>query len=182
VRTAHPPYPGSCAGPEQWLIYEWPKGEPEPTKFWLADFSKGTSQRNLVRLAKLRWRVERDYQGIIPDRLSRLGLGGSTEAGRGQNLPAAELVENGRLASPVGVFASMDDDDGEMFPFGVGLRPVELKCVGDAKGASGEHASDEAMVKWRLGACRGACLGNSEVVAMDDRDHDASDRYHCISA
>jgi hypothetical protein len=30
----------------------------------------------------------------IPDRLSSIGLGGSTGAGRGQNVPTAELIEN----------------------------------------------------------------------------------------
>lgn len=64
VRTAHGHTKGHAPGHEQWLIYEWPKGEPEPTKFWLADLPKGTSQRKLVRLAKLRWRVERDYQDM----------------------------------------------------------------------------------------------------------------------
>jgi hypothetical protein len=36
------------------LLVEWPLGEPEPTKYWLAF-------RALVDLAKMRWRVERDY-------------------------------------------------------------------------------------------------------------------------
>ena len=36
--------------------------EPKPTKYWLSSLPKETSVRSLVRLAKLRWRVERDYQ------------------------------------------------------------------------------------------------------------------------
>jgi SRSO17 transposase len=47
-----------------WLLIEWPDGEPEPTKFWLAAFPKNASLVSLVRLAKLRWRVERDYQEL----------------------------------------------------------------------------------------------------------------------
>ena len=44
------------------LLYEWPRSEKEPTKFWLSNLPADTSLKKLVRLAKLRWRVERDYQ------------------------------------------------------------------------------------------------------------------------
>ena len=47
-----------------WLLIEWPEGEPEPTKHWLAAFPMNASLVSLVRLAKLRWRVERDYQEL----------------------------------------------------------------------------------------------------------------------
>ena len=43
-------------------MYEWPPEEEEPTKFWLATLPANVSLKQLVRLAKLRWRVERDYQ------------------------------------------------------------------------------------------------------------------------
>lgn len=48
----------------EWLLCEWPDGETEPTKFWLAALPKTTSLAALVRFAKLRWRVERDYQEL----------------------------------------------------------------------------------------------------------------------
>jgi SRSO17 transposase len=48
----------------EWLLCEWPDGEPEPTKFWLAALPKTTSLAALARFAKLRWRVERDYQEL----------------------------------------------------------------------------------------------------------------------
>jgi len=47
-----------------WLLIEWPVGEAEPTKFWLAAFPQSASLVSLVRLAKIRWRVERDYQEL----------------------------------------------------------------------------------------------------------------------
>jgi SRSO17 transposase len=47
---------------EQWLISEWRKGEDGPTKFYLSSLPKNTPLRELVKLIKLRWRVERDYQ------------------------------------------------------------------------------------------------------------------------
>jgi SRSO17 transposase len=64
VRTAHKHRQGRPPGEEQWLLYEWPAGELEPTKFWLSNLPLHTSLRQLVRLAKLRWRVERDYQEL----------------------------------------------------------------------------------------------------------------------
>jgi SRSO17 transposase len=49
---------------EQWLLIEWPEGEKEPTHYWFSNLSERTSLRRLVRLAMLRWRVERDYQDL----------------------------------------------------------------------------------------------------------------------
>jgi SRSO17 transposase len=46
------------------LIAEWPRGEKEPTKFWLSTMPSDTPPEQLIRLAKLRWRIERDYQEL----------------------------------------------------------------------------------------------------------------------
>jgi SRSO17 transposase len=64
IRTAHRHIQGAAPGDEQWLLCEWPKEEPAPTKHWLATLPATTSLRALVRKAKLRWRVERDYQEL----------------------------------------------------------------------------------------------------------------------
>jgi len=64
VRTAHKHKQGRAPGPEEWLLYEWPADEAEPTKFWLSNLPANTPLKELVRLAKLRWRVERDYQEL----------------------------------------------------------------------------------------------------------------------
>jgi SRSO17 transposase len=48
----------------EWLIAEWPTGEKEPTKFWLSTMPSDTSPEQLIRLAKIRWRIERDYQEL----------------------------------------------------------------------------------------------------------------------
>jgi SRSO17 transposase len=50
--------------PVRWLLAEWPQGEPEPVKYWLANLPSDTSMVELVRLAKLRWRVEHDYREL----------------------------------------------------------------------------------------------------------------------
>jgi SRSO17 transposase len=62
VRTAHRHGVGRGPGPEQWLLCEWPSTEDGPSKFFLSSLPSTTSIRELVRLAKLRWRIERDYQ------------------------------------------------------------------------------------------------------------------------
>jgi SRSO17 transposase len=59
VRTA--PVRGAAKRGEETLLIEWPEGEREPTKYWLATVDKNMSFRALVDLAKMRWRVERDY-------------------------------------------------------------------------------------------------------------------------
>ncbi len=43
---------------------EWPSSEPHPTKFWLSTVPSTASIEDLVRLAKIRWRIERDFQEL----------------------------------------------------------------------------------------------------------------------
>lgn len=64
IRTAHEHGRGRPPGPEEWLLCEWPKDESAPTKFYLSSLPKKTSLKELVRKAKLRWRIERDYQDM----------------------------------------------------------------------------------------------------------------------
>ena len=71
VRCANRDYWRSEQHPEQWLLIEWPKGEAEPTKYFLSTLPAGTARKELVRVAKLRWRIERDYQELKQE----LGLG-----------------------------------------------------------------------------------------------------------
>jgi SRSO17 transposase len=50
--------------PVCWLLAEWPPGESEPTKYWLSTLEADIPLRRLVRLAKIRWRVEHDYREL----------------------------------------------------------------------------------------------------------------------
>ncbi len=50
--------------PEEWLLIEWPQGERAPTKYWLSTLPVDTDIATLVSTAKLRWRIERDYQEL----------------------------------------------------------------------------------------------------------------------
>lgn len=61
VRPAHRDENRHAPRPEEWLLIEWPRHEPAPTKFWLSTMAPDTPLSQLVRLAKLRWRIERDY-------------------------------------------------------------------------------------------------------------------------
>jgi SRSO17 transposase len=56
---------------QEWLLIEWPEGEDAPTKYWLSTLPEDTSFRRLVDIAKLRWRIERDYQELKQE----VGLG-----------------------------------------------------------------------------------------------------------
>ena len=68
--------PASRAGklaaphPLEWLLIEWPEGEREPTKYWLSTLPEDTPIEVLVDTAKLRWRIECDYEELK----SELGL------------------------------------------------------------------------------------------------------------
>ncbi|MBW8766198.1 MAG: IS701 family transposase [Geodermatophilales bacterium] len=50
--------------PAVWLLAEWPPAEPEPTDYWLSDLPEDTPPAELVRLAKIRWRIEHDYREL----------------------------------------------------------------------------------------------------------------------
>jgi SRSO17 transposase len=56
---------------EEWLLIEWPEDEAEPTKYWLSTLPADISFEDLVDRAKLRWRIERDYQDLKQE----VGLG-----------------------------------------------------------------------------------------------------------
>lgn len=50
--------------PLAWLLAEWPAGQEEPVKYWLSNLPEATGLEELVRLAKLRWRIELDYREL----------------------------------------------------------------------------------------------------------------------
>lgn len=61
VRSAERHTKGRPPSEEQWLICEWPPAEKGP-KFHISNLPASSTIKELVRIAKLRWRVERDYQ------------------------------------------------------------------------------------------------------------------------
>ncbi len=71
VRVAHGNSHRTQRRPKEWLLIEWPEGEKEPTKYWLSTLPPNIYFRDLVDIAKLRWRIERDYQDLKQE----VGLG-----------------------------------------------------------------------------------------------------------
>jgi SRSO17 transposase len=71
VRPAHRDYKRTEPYPEEWLLIEWPKRESEPTKYWLSTLPAKISLKSLVKIAKHRWIIERDYEELKQE----LGLG-----------------------------------------------------------------------------------------------------------
>ena len=71
IRIAHRDFDRSEPWPQEWLLIEWPEGEKEPTKYWLSSLPETMTFAGLVDLAKLRWRIERDYQELKQE----IGLG-----------------------------------------------------------------------------------------------------------
>ena len=71
VRPAHRDYWKAEPHAEEWLLIEWPRGEQEPTKYWMSTLPSNTPLKALVKMAKQRWIIERDYQELKQE----LGLG-----------------------------------------------------------------------------------------------------------
>ena len=72
VRVAHrKALPVEDPRAEEWLLIEWPKGEKKPTKYMLTTLPGDISFARMVDIAKLRWRIERDYEELKQE----VGLG-----------------------------------------------------------------------------------------------------------
>ena len=71
VRPAHRDYHRTEPHPQEWLVIEWPKKASAPTKYWLSTLPLKNSLKSLVKLAKHRWIIERDYEELKQE----LGLG-----------------------------------------------------------------------------------------------------------
>lgn len=66
IRPANRDIPRDDDGalPQVWLLAEWPTGANQPTDYWLATLPPETPVAELVRLAKIRWRIEHDYREL----------------------------------------------------------------------------------------------------------------------
>ena len=104
VRAAHRDEWRAELRAEEWLLIEWPKGESEPTKYWLSTLPQNIAFADLVDFAKLRWRIERDYQELKQE--DRACRETARTAIRMENVPGADgddrpsphAVDDGRAA------------------------------------------------------------------------------------
>jgi SRSO17 transposase len=71
VRPAHRDYWKAEPHAEEWLWIEWSRGDAEPSKYWMSTLPPDTSLKTLVKMAKHRWIIERDYEELKQE----LGLG-----------------------------------------------------------------------------------------------------------
>ena len=62
---------GEQSRAEEWLLIEWPKGEAEPTRYFLSTVAAAISFKALVATVKMRWRIELDYRELKQE----VGLG-----------------------------------------------------------------------------------------------------------
>ena len=66
VRPAGHRIPREADGslPERWLIAQWPTDEDEPVAYWLSSQPADTTPADLIRAAKIRWRIEHGYREL----------------------------------------------------------------------------------------------------------------------
>ena len=70
IRPASRDWKLAAPQPLEWLLIEWPEGESEPTKYWFSTLPEDMPSEVLVDTAKMRWRIEHDYEELK----SELGL------------------------------------------------------------------------------------------------------------
>ena len=71
VRPAHRDFERAEPYNEEWLLIEWPRGEAEPSRYWISTMPAGAKLKDLIKMAKHRWVIERDYEELKQE----LGLG-----------------------------------------------------------------------------------------------------------
>lgn len=71
IRAAHRDHKLHQPREQEWLLIEWPRGQAEPTKYWMSNLAENSKLCALVALGKQRWIIERDYQELKQE----LGLG-----------------------------------------------------------------------------------------------------------
>lgn len=64
VRAAHRTHLSTTLRAQEWLLVEWPEGDAEPAKYWLSTAPADATLGQLVCVAKMRWRIERDYEDL----------------------------------------------------------------------------------------------------------------------
>lgn len=64
VRPAHQSHLATTMRPEEWLLIEWPQGDAEPAGYWLATAPSDATLEQLIFVAKMHWRIERNYREL----------------------------------------------------------------------------------------------------------------------
>lgn len=64
VQAAHRTHLSKALRAEEWLLVEWPEGDTEPARYWFSTAPAEATLQQLVFVAKMRWRIERDYEDL----------------------------------------------------------------------------------------------------------------------
>lgn len=64
VRPAHRTHLAHALRPHEWLLIEWPEHASAPDHYWLSTAPADATLPQLVFVAKMRWRIERDYREL----------------------------------------------------------------------------------------------------------------------
>lgn len=64
VQAAHRTQLSKELRAEEWLLVEWPEGDDEPARYWFSTAPADATLAQLVFVAKMRWRIERDYEDL----------------------------------------------------------------------------------------------------------------------
>ena len=134
---------GKPPGDEQWLLCEWQSRDSEP-RFYFSTLPAHLSLKELVRITKLRWRVERDYQ----DLKGEVGLDhfeGRTWRGFHRHATLC-AVAHGFLALRRALFPPIQDQlDAAAGEAGASAAPVGDDRLVPAMRAAVPHAAPDAL-------------------------------------
>ena len=64
VQASHGFHEGREPGKEVWLLVEWPAKTAEPSRYFFCDLPAHYTLRQLIQVAKARWKIEQDYQQL----------------------------------------------------------------------------------------------------------------------
>ncbi len=64
VHPAHHTHLASELRPKEWLLIEWPEQAQAPDHYWFSTAPEDAAIDHLVFVAKMRWRIERDYREL----------------------------------------------------------------------------------------------------------------------
>jgi len=138
VRAAHRS-PGSQMRAEEWLLIEWPEGDKEPVKYFLSTAPEYASLEQLVFVAKMRWRIERDYQDLKQD------FGLSHYEGRGwrgfHHHATLSIAAYGFLMAQRLTMGSSEAEIKKTSPSARCLPFPKISCPGEARRAQ-RHVAD----------------------------------------
>ena len=135
VRPAgrHIPRAADRSFPACWLLAEWPPEADEPSGYWLSTLPEDTPLEELVRLAKIRWRVEHDYREL------KTGLGldhfeGRSFTGWHRHVTLAVLAQ-----AFCTMLRSDPKDDMHRFCWSSGLSRRPCRLRGETSSAQTRH-------------------------------------------